>query len=183
MNAGAAESARVQATTSPASNDAPPTQSCQSCNPVQKPLRPLRSLRENHLTPSPPSPPRSLYFHTEPTESQRTAKPQFQVSSVQFPVSSFQFQVSSKTNLSPIGKKSELFYDQREKSLDAAIALAIAGCASLVPERVEIAPQAAQSLSAGLERNFGSRREARDARRLPPPGGRRILDGLRIGKV
>ena len=36
MNAGAAESAPVQATSSPASNDAPPSsQSCQSCNPVK----------------------------------------------------------------------------------------------------------------------------------------------------
>ena len=61
LNAGVAESAPVQATTSPASNDAPPTQSCQSCNPVQKPLRPLRSLRENHLTPSSPSPPRRYW--------------------------------------------------------------------------------------------------------------------------
>ena len=61
MNAGVAESARVQATPSPASNDAPPSsQSCQSCNPVKNhsssdsrpfvvpspTLRPLRSLRE-----------------------------------------------------------------------------------------------------------------------------------------
>ena len=61
LNAGAAESAHVQATPSPASNDAPPSsQSCQSCNPVKNhsssdsrpfvvpspTLRPLRSLRE-----------------------------------------------------------------------------------------------------------------------------------------
>ena len=57
LNAGVAESAHVQATPSPASNDAPPTR---SCNPVKNhsssdsrpfvvpspTLRPLRSLRE-----------------------------------------------------------------------------------------------------------------------------------------